>query len=519
MRLSNRSFVGTVVIGLIATISSSAGAARDTRFLRQWSKNMARSALPKGSCFEATYPDTAWVETPCVSPPNTPLIPAGNNGRGRPVPLQVGNGTYEAASSSFAISWAEGSFLASGITTSTSNNYSLQLNTNRFTTPACNGISGCVGWQQFAYLPTGTNGTTPQIFIQYWLIGYGPGTACPAGWRPSLNDCWKNSPAGTQVPSQSAVNLGSQVVTGVAGSSDSVRMTDGTGTIYAYSAPTSVLSLSGGGWKGAAFNAYGPGNPTNLSFNSGTALVVQILTDNPTALSCTTSGFNGDTAETNNLTIVPNSCCDSGEGIQFAESSNGQSGFSCPATGGGDATFWGFDSGYTGQPIGDWAYGSYKCQSPPGMGIDGISASATPGHAHNCIYEQFPGLVQNSSCRAVLFDPGNNQNPGVYYTTQDWDFGFYKAACNNNEYAAGVSQSTAGAINGLLCCPATGGTTAASSCNVQVFANQNSSGYTPPDWDFGYSKGECYSGDVVFGVSAYANGSGAPHALLCCHAP
>ena len=506
----------TLVIIAVAT-GGAANAAKDTRFLKQWSKEMARSPLPKGGCFVAKYPDTSWVETPCVSPPNTPFIPTGTNatgnGKGHTEPQTVGNGIYEAASSPGSISWAEGSFpVSGGITTATSNNYSLQLNTNRFTTAACNGRPGCVGWQQFLYSPH-------QIFIQYWLIGYGSG--CPSGWNTSGSNCWKNSPGSTQVPSQSATNLGAQALTGISGASDSVRMTDGTGSIYAYAAPTSVLGLSGGGWTGAAFNAYGNGNGSGLTFNSGTVLVVQILTDSPTSLSCTTSGFNGDTGETNNLNLVPNSCCDSGEGIQFGESSNGQSAVSCPAIGGGDATFWGFNSGYTGQPIGDWAYGSYKCQAPPGMGIDGVSSSGVPGHAHNCIYQQFPGLVQNSSCRAVPFDPGNNPNPwgssGV--TTQDWDWGFYKAECNSNEYAAGVAQSTSGAIDGILCCPTGGGTTAAASCDVQVFANQNSSGYTFPDWDIGYYKGECPSGQLVFGVSAYADGSGTPHALLCCNVP
>lgn len=54
-----------------------------------------------------------------------------------------------------------------------------------------------------------------------------------------------------------------------------------------------------------------------------------------------------------------------------------------------------------------------------------------------------PGLLQNDNCRSVAFDPGDNPNPwgssGV--DTSDWDFGFFKAECNSNEYVAGVSRT------------------------------------------------------------------------------
>jgi hypothetical protein len=185
-------------------------------------------------------------------------------------------------------------------------------------------------------------------------------------------------------------------------------------------------------------------------------------------------------------------------------------------------TFWGMNAGYTGSPIGDWMNLSYKGQCPPGMAVIGVSAQSTPGHAEDVACLPFPGLVQDVNCRALAFDPGNSPNPwgssGVL--TGDWDNPFYKAECNSNEYVAGVSQgSTSGALDGILCCLVAGGST--SNCNVQVYANQDSTGYAPPDWSAGYNKGQCPPGQVVMGVSAYASGSntGAPHALLCCPVP
>jgi len=110
----------------------------------------------------------------------------------------------------------------------------------------------------------------------------------------------------------------------------------------------------------------------------------------------------------------------------------------------------------------------------------------------------------------------------------DWDPGYYKAECPAGWYTQGVSQSTSGALNSLLCCPintSLEGQTPApaasgSTCTVQTVYNQNSSAYSPPDWDYGFYKAECPGGQsaaqYVAGVSAFANGSGIPHAILCC---
>src|ERR1700722_18379949 len=100
--------------------------------------------LPKEGCFQVTHPSTAWVEVPCIRPPEVPYIPA----RGR-APETVGNGTDNSSEVSGTISWAEGSFPSvSGVTSETdgtSNNYSLQLNSNNFTQTSAPAGPSCSG--------------------------------------------------------------------------------------------------------------------------------------------------------------------------------------------------------------------------------------------------------------------------------------------------------------------------------------------------------------------------------------
>ena len=123
-----------------------------------------------------------------------------------------------------------------------------------------------------------------------------------------------------------------------------------------------------------------------------------------------------------------------------------------------------------------------------------------------------------SSCYARAFDPGNNQGSTG---TPDWDYGYWKADCRNNEYVSGIAQSASGAVNTILCCP--GGAMAHAYCAAQIFYGQNSTAYATTqsaDVDYGYYKGVCPNGQYVAGVSAVANSAngvvGAPHAIWCC---
>ena len=306
------------------------GSATASKAPRDWRRAMSKLHPAKDGCFESTYPSTSWVEVPCGKPPSEPLRPgAGLAGTGATAET-VGGGTgdWVAKPPKGTISWAEGSFpLVSGVTSESanglSNAFSLQLNTNYFQTPACQG-AGCQGWQQFVYNSDGS-----QAYIQYWLLSYGGknGTTCPAGFMPGPpdplfgHDCFRNSTGSALMPPETIGILDDIAVTGAAGSSDMLSVAIGP-KVYILS-QASILGLNGGKWTAAEFNVFGDSGGDEAIFNPGSTITVQTLTDTPTSASTPTCGSGSFTGETNNLSLLGFSCCgmtpNPVPGIQFTE--------------------------------------------------------------------------------------------------------------------------------------------------------------------------------------------------------
>jgi hypothetical protein len=291
-----------------------------------WRKSMKRTPLPKKGCFTASYPGTAWQEAPCVSAPNHPYSIAGGS-----KPAAVGSGvdyTAQSSPSGSLLSSADGSFPSvSGLTSA--NAYSLQLNTNRFSsTSACSGAEDpgvCQGWEQFIFSESSST-----VFIQYQLFDWGTtGTRCPRGWTPYTIEgtseiaCYLNS-AAKSVPSQPLANLPYLSLEGQSsGGTDTAILSTPDGNLSAVG-QDSVLDLEQG-WTAAEFGVFGDLNYSQVNFNSGTTFAVQtsLYSGNTNAPSCPETGTTG---ETNNLTLAPagsSQCCPySGyePGIQFVES-------------------------------------------------------------------------------------------------------------------------------------------------------------------------------------------------------
>ena len=202
------------------------------------------------------------------------LAPAGSGALSGGLAVGNGNGDSTAVVSG-TISWAEGSFpTVTGVSSITNNSglanqFSLQLNSQRFSgVPQCAGHPGCQGWQQFVYNPAGLGGFQAgenfTVFMQYWLLGYG--SPCPTGWAGSGN-CRMDSNAGVSVVNPSAAALAHLVLTGTAGSTDTVMLSTGDGNIYAYS-QASLFNLNQF-WTTAEFNVFGSSNGAPATFNSG----------------------------------------------------------------------------------------------------------------------------------------------------------------------------------------------------------------------------------------------------------
>ena len=432
----------------------------------EWRKSMVKKALPKEGCYQATEPSGEWTEVPCATPPNVPYIPA--HGRGGGGGEIVGDGTDLSSQVSGKISRAEGSFpVVSGVTTVTSNgianDYTLQLNSNFFTgAPLCKGAktpANCQGWQQFIYA-SGSG----VVFMQYWLLDYV--NACPSGWNTFGSDCFKNS-AGTTAPKLlPGTDLSNMTLIGEAGSTDTVAFSSGNGTLFAVSA-SSIHNLNNS-WTTAEFNIVGDANGTEATFNSGSTVVVQTVTDSATtttsAPSCSSSGFTG---ETNSLNIVSGSCCPVAGGspaIQFTESNvAGAKAQKCPlidpmvpvAFQGTDTSVWIEQNGVgVDAHLGMASRTLPSLVTSPGGGL-GLAFQANTGRLwagmSNFVSDQGLGVFPGTSPSAAVLPNGNLVVAFEAASTQDlWLDNNGVGADQHLEMSNGTNPSIAVTPNGQI---------------------------------------------------------------------
>jgi hypothetical protein len=334
--MSIKSSILAVSVLVLASCSSGGGAPSSessespvVKSREEWRKDMAKIAPSREGCFVASHPSATWVEVPCAKSADRPPVPLAPR-RGAP-PLTVGDGVDFSAQESGLISGAEGTFpLVSGVT-STTDQFSLQLNSNYASTlPYCfqnpqDPLPNppCQEWQQFAYLPG-------EIFMQYWLIGVTG--ACPQSWTAYNNggqaDCYRNSDSVLPVPDLKLTDLGKITLGGAAGTTDHVTLSTGDGNLYLLN-QASLVDLNQW-WSAAEFNVFGPGDGSEVDFNPGSTLLVRTWTGTPTPGAVPTCLAEGFTGETNNLNLLPMvyglpalSCCPlqgQSPGIQFTES-------------------------------------------------------------------------------------------------------------------------------------------------------------------------------------------------------
>jgi hypothetical protein len=284
-----------------------------TQSLAEWRKAMTAAPSPKAGCFEATHPNTEWVEVPCSTtrhshPRGRRDLRATTPGVVSDVPT-VGPG-WTATETSGNLSQVVGSFFNVNVSSEnqngTANDFSLQLNTNsNVNIPAslCGTRTNCaIGWEQFVYWQGSAE-------IWYVLLGYG---TCPSSAWIQLagsTDCYLEGSNHSAIPAQNITNLGNMTVTGVAGTTnDSVTVATGGGKLYK-ATNTSYLNLVNS-WTFAEFNVFGNDTFAQAVFGANSTLSVAMsLTDGATASPTCTLGTT--TGESNSLNYVPASCCGS----------------------------------------------------------------------------------------------------------------------------------------------------------------------------------------------------------------
>jgi len=323
---------------------SAAGAARG-RTRAGWQRAIVKLPAVTPGCYHASYPSLRWHAVQCKVAPRWPMKPPSlTRARGSAEPGAVGNGKDYSAKVDGTISLATGLFdnVSKDITETgqvdhkgpqVANAFTLQMNSQFFSSPACSGASkpsDCQAWQQFVY-ETQSN----TVFMQYWLINY---TAkCPSHWFTYQKDCYVNSPASTYAGGHitaselASVALGAEAVKG---GDDQVSLSGGSGQATMVAKSDSVVDLAQK-WDTAEFGVYGDAGGGEAKFGKDTTLDAQTTLEGTktAAPECEKEGFTGETNNLN-LTSTPKIGTEGSPTILSAQTNGSAGAESCASTGG-----------------------------------------------------------------------------------------------------------------------------------------------------------------------------------------
>ncbi len=413
---------------------------------KDWNDSMLRKAAPKQGCFKATYPSADWKEVKCVAPPKHPALP-----RFGPRPGVVGNSNdISAQAPSGHVSQAIGSFdtvtnvtsesspLGDPAGTPVANAYTLQMNTDRFSSTACSGTTssacngpantGCCGWQQFVNFNKSSTGTTGTLVIQDWILRYN--ATCPTGqnWNSfsftGSTDiyCWQNVKTSdptdlgaTPVDNQPISNLANlRMSTSVSATGDSVSLATGGTTTYNRTVASKVNAAAG--WTGAEFNILGYGGNSNggttATFNTGASITTrtEIIYGGTAAPNCVAQGF---TAEKNNLSFGPTAPAATAPGpaVIFDESIAGGATSNCAAAVTIGDTHLRTLSGlfYDFQAAGDFTLAEVK----PGFSVQTRQVSGAPTWPNATVNKAVAARFGTTKVAVCLAPPGSDQRATV----------------------------------------------------------------------------------------------------------
>lgn len=288
-----------------ATARKPLPATRTSQSLTLWRDYLKQSRVPRNGCFTVSYPSTRWRQIPCKVGPLRPYTVGGPSG------------DFEARAPRGAlVHLAEGSFPSVlGVTAESDsmkggpNEYSVQLNTNRFDTPACKNatLPNCQGWQQFIF-----SSDDGRLSMQYWLVNFGGN--CPQGWvsdsARAPNSCFQNSlnqlplvafATGPVSGSWSKLSEYFMIASATAERDTLIMVDNERGVAKSISNSDFVLGLASG-WTDAEFNIFGLCCGSQANFNPGSTITIAVSVDVGSfmAPTCPNASF---TAETNNLTM------------------------------------------------------------------------------------------------------------------------------------------------------------------------------------------------------------------------
>lgn len=308
-----------IAIGLGSIAATASAAQAESRDHAIWRELVHANPAPAAGCYHATYPSTVWVRDQCHRSPYHAVTPPLLARRAHPLAsnhrANVGDGYDYALAVKGTISQTIGSFpVVAGVKWEYSNGgiagpdeYTLQINSQfQPNAPACNGIAGCLAWEQFVYTTDWAVQGSAAVNIWYFLIGYtASGASCPNGWYDDGGgDCYAFSDYVT-APDVPITQLGGEKLSGSAqvGGNDTVVFTSGN-TAYAISAADSAIGL-GSWWNESEFNVLGADNLSTAVFNPGVFVMTRVAVKATSTAKPTCLGNAGTTGESSNFNLGP----------------------------------------------------------------------------------------------------------------------------------------------------------------------------------------------------------------------
>ncbi|MBN2100746.1 S8 family serine peptidase [Candidatus Dojkabacteria bacterium] len=167
--------------------------------------------------------------------------------------------------------------------------------------------------------------------------------------------------------------------------------------------------------------------------------------------------------------------------------------------------------------ISDWDYGYWKSECMNSGFLHGLSMNTSTYDLNGMVCDDTgTDLIEPSSSYSVhTFNGGNSRGST---NSGDWDYGYWKGECGNNEYITGTSMKTSTRDSQSILCREYNDDNIAMSWEYKKYTIPGGDrGYgstAAGDWDYGYWKSQCSVYEMAVGVSMSPT-SRHDHGLLC----
>lgn len=163
----------------------------------------------------------------------------------------------------------------------------------------------------------------------------------------------------------------------------------------------------------------------------------------------------------------------------------------------------------------DWRYGHQKSECDTTQAISGISTIIKNKHTDAILCKKINNAEIVTSDFSIY--PVNGHDNRGSSAMGDWDYGFWKLQCANDEIMTGISiDPHSKYISGILCRKINSTISLSNNYNTYIYYGHDGRGRNDTgDWNWGNWKGECATNEIAVGVSLNWKSTHYAHKILC----